>query len=74
MHTVRRKTKEKAFVNFAYDFTEAVNRNIESRKDVGFDKYQIHSMKGAIDGDLEAGDQYIICRDVPFLKWEYFRH
>ena len=66
MHTVRRKTKEKAFVNFAYDFNEAVSRNNESRKDVGLDKYQIHSMKGAINGDLEAGDQYIICRESLF--------
>ena len=34
--------------------TEATSRNIESRKDVCFDTYQNHSMKGATNGDLEA--------------------
>ena len=54
MHTVCRKTKANPFGNFAYDFTEATSRSIESRKDVCFDKYQNHSMKGATNGDLEA--------------------
>ena len=60
MQTVRRKTKAIAFGNFVYALTEAVSRNIESRKDVCFDSYQNHSMKGTINGDLEARDQYII--------------
>ena len=56
MHTVCRNTKGNAwrFVDFAYDFTEATCRNIESRKEVCFDTYQNHSMKGATNGDLEA--------------------
>ena len=54
MHTVCRKTKAKAFDEYAYDSTEATSINIESRKDVGFDTYQNHSMKGAANGDLEA--------------------
>ena len=54
MHTVCKKTKANAFGDFAYDFTEATSRNIESRKDVCFDTYQKHSMKGATNGDLEA--------------------
>ena len=54
MHTVRGKTKAIPFGGFAYDFTEATSRNIESRKDVCFDTYQNHSMKGATNGDLEA--------------------
>ena len=51
MHTVCRKTKPNAF---AYDFTEATIRNIESRKDVCFDRYKNYSMKAATNGDLEA--------------------
>ena len=47
MHTVCRKTKVNAFGDFAYNFTEATSRNIESRKDVCFEIYQNHSMKGA---------------------------
>ena len=35
-------------------FTDVTSRNNESRKDVCFDKYQNHSMKGATNGDLEA--------------------
>ena len=54
MHTVCRKTKAKAFGDFAYNFTEATSRNIESRKDVCFEIYQNHSMKGATNKDLEA--------------------
>ena len=54
MHTVCRKTKANAFGEFAYDFTEATSRNIESRKDACFDTYQNHPMKGATNGDLEA--------------------
>ena len=60
MHTVSRKTKANAFGDFAYDFNEATNRNIESRKDICFDTYQNHSTKDATNGDLEAGDQHII--------------
>ena len=33
-----------AFGDFAYDFTEATSRNIESRKDVCFDTYQNYSI------------------------------
>ena len=51
MHTVCRKTKANAFGNFAFDFTEV--RNIEPRKDVCFDTYQNHSIKGAANEDLE---------------------
>ena len=47
MHTVYRKTKANAFGDFAYDFTEATSRNFVSRKDVCFDTYQNHPMKGA---------------------------
>ena len=54
MHTVCRKTKAKAFGDFAYNFTEATSRNIESRKDICFDTYQNYSMKGATNGDREA--------------------
>ena len=54
MHTVCRKTKANAFGNFAFDFTEATSRNIESRKEVCFDTYQNNSMKGATNGDLKA--------------------
>ena len=54
MHTVCRKTKANTFADFAYNFTEATSRNIESRKDVCFDTYQNYSMKGATNGDLEA--------------------
>ena len=54
MHTVCRKTKANVFGDFAYDFTEATSRNIESRKDVCFDAYQNHSMKGTTNGDLDA--------------------
>ena len=54
MHTVCRKTNANAFGDFAYDFTEATIRNLESRKDVCFDTYQNHSIKGAINGDLEV--------------------
>ena len=54
MHTVCRNTKANAFADFAYDFTEATSRNIESRKDVCFDKYQNQFMKAATNGDLEA--------------------
>ena len=54
MHTVFRKSKANTFGDFAYDFTEATSRNIESRKDVCFDTYQNHSMKGAFNGELEA--------------------
>ena len=52
MHTVCRKTKANAFGDFAYKFTEATSNNIESQKDVCFDTYQNHSMKGATNGDL----------------------
>ena len=54
MHTVCRKTKANAFGDFAYNFTEATSRNIESRKEVCFVIDQNHSMKGATDEDLEA--------------------
>ena len=54
MHTVCRKTNANAFGDFAYDFTEATIRNLESRKDVCVDTYQNHSIKGAINGDLEV--------------------
>ena len=54
MHTVCRNTKANAFVDFAYDFTEATSRNIESRKDVCFDTNQNHPVKGATNADLEA--------------------
>ena len=55
MHTVCRKTDQsKSFWHFAYSFTEATSRNIESRKDVCFEIYQNHSMKGATKEDLEA--------------------
>ena len=54
MHTIYRKTKANAFGAFAYDFTEATSRNIESRKDVCLETYQSHSMKGATNEDLEA--------------------
>ena len=54
MHTVYGKTKANASGDFAYDFTEAISRNIESRKDVCFDTYQNHPMKGATNGDLES--------------------
>ena len=60
MHTVCRKTKANAFGDFAYDFNEATSRNIESTKDVFFETYHNHPMKDATNGDLEAGDQYII--------------
>ena len=60
MHTFRRMNKAKNLGSFAYNFTEAFNRNIESKKFVGFDRYQNHSMKGAMNGDLEAGDKFII--------------
>ena len=60
MHTVCRKTKANAFGDYAYDFTEATSRNIESRKDVCFDTYQNHYMKSSTKRDLEAGGQYII--------------
>ena len=54
MHTVCRKTKANAFGDFAYDFTEATSRNIESRKEVCFDTHQNHPMKGSTNGDSEA--------------------
>ena len=47
------QTKTNAFGDFAYNFTEATSRNIESRN-VCFDIYQNHSMKGATNRDLEA--------------------
>ena len=70
MHTVCRKTKANAFGEFAYDFTEATSRNIESRKDACFDTYQNHPMKGATNGDLEAWDQKIIWwkTEMPFSE------
>ena len=55
MHTVFRKTKANAFGDFAYDFNEAISRNIQSRIDVCFDTYQNQLMKGATNGY-----QYII--------------
>ena len=69
-HTVCRKTKANSFGDFAYDFTEATSRNIESRKDVFFDTYQNHPIKGATNGDLEAWDQYIIRSktEMPFSE------
>ena len=54
MHRVCRKTKANAFGDFAYNFTEATSRNIESRKYVCFDTYKNRSMKGATNGDLET--------------------
>ena len=54
MHTVCRKTKANAFGDFTYDFTEATSRDSKSRKDVCFDRYQDHPIKGATIGDLEA--------------------
>ena len=54
MYAVCRKIKANAFGDFAYDFTEATYRNIKSLKDVCFDTYQNHSMKGATNGVLEA--------------------
>ena len=60
MHTVCRKTKSNASGDFAYDFTEVTPKNIESRKNVCFDAYQSHSMKGLTNGGLEAWDQYSI--------------
>ena len=77
VHTVGRKTKAKTFGNFADDFTEAVNRNIGSRIDVVFDRYQDHSIKGATR-DRRSGSRRSICRlienrAVPFPKsWEQF--
>ena len=47
MHTVCRKINANAFGDFAYDFTEATSKNIESRNDACFDTHQNHSMKGA---------------------------
>ena len=49
MYIVCRKTNANAFGDFAYNFTEATSRNIESRKDACFDTNQNHSMKGAIN-------------------------
>ena len=60
MHIVCRKTKANAFGDFAYDFTEAISRNIESRKEVCFDTHQNYPIKGSTDEDSEAWDQYII--------------
>ena len=54
MHIVCRKSKSNAFGDFAYDFTEATSRIIESRKDVCSDRYQNHFMKGATKGYPEA--------------------
>ena len=54
MHTVCRKAKANAYGDFAYEFTEATSRNIESRKEVCFDTHQNHPMKGATNGDSEA--------------------
>ena len=53
MHTVCRKTKANAFGDFAYNFTEATSRNIESTKYVCFDTYQKHPVKDATNGDLD---------------------
>ena len=47
VHTVGRKTKAKTYGDFADDFTDAVNRNVGSRNDAVFDRYQDHSIKGA---------------------------
>ena len=58
VHTVGRKIKAKNFGDFADDFTEAVNRNIGSRINVVFYRYQDHSLKMQLGiGELEAEDQ-----------------
>ena len=46
VHTVGRKAKAKNFGDFADDFSKAVNRNIGSRINVVFYRYQDHSVKG----------------------------
>ena len=75
VHTVSRKTKAKNFGDFADDFTEAVNRNIGSRINVVFYRYQDHSITGATrdrrSGSRRPISRLIENRDVPFPKsWE----
>ena len=72
VHTIGRKTKAKNFGDFADDFTEAVNRNIGSRINVVFYRYQDHSMKGATrdrrSGSRRPISRLIENRHVPFPK------
>ena len=70
MHTVCRKTKANAFGDFAYDFTEVTCRNLESRKDVCFDTYQNHYMKGATNRDIEARSINHLIQNRDALFWK----